>query len=124
MPDSYRAEELGALFEQHPVKKMKGQAKMMVSMIVALGRNRVIGSGNAMPWHIPVDLKYFKARTLGKPLIMGRKTLQSIGGALPGRPNIVVTRDKTFAAEGVTLVESLDQALIEAKAHRGRYRRR
>lgn len=89
---------------------------MRLSIIAALGRNRVIGVNNVMPWHIPADLKYFKARTLGKPVIMGRKTFQSIGKPLPGRPNIVVTRDSRFAAEGVTPVIDIDQALSTAKS--------
>jgi len=84
-------------------------------MIVALGQNRVIGIDNVMPWHIPADLKYFKATTLGKPVVMGRKTLQSIGKPLPGRPNIVVTRDRSFSVEGATVVADLDEALAVAE---------
>ena len=84
-------------------------------MIAALGRKRVIGVDDAMPWHLPADLKFFKSRTLGKPVIMGRKTFQSIGKPLPGRPNIVVTRDGDFAAEGVTLAVDIDQALLVAR---------
>ncbi|WP_138379410.1 type 3 dihydrofolate reductase [Luteithermobacter gelatinilyticus] len=82
-----------------------------VSLIVAMARNRVIGKDNAMPWHIPSDLKYFKEQTLGKPVIMGRKTFQSIGGPLPGRPNIVITRNTAFAPEGVIVAHDLDMAL-------------
>ncbi len=88
---------------------------MKLSMIVALGRNRVIGIDNVMPWHIPADLKYFKATTLGKPVVMGRKTLQSIGKPLPGRPNVVVTRDQSFSVEGATIVADLDEALTVAE---------
>ena len=66
---------------------------MIVSMIAAMANNRIIGKDNQMPWHMPADLKHFKAITLGKPVIMGRKTYESIGKALPGRLNIVVTRD-------------------------------
>ncbi len=84
-------------------------------MIVALGRNRVIGIDNVMPWHIPADLKYFKATTMGKPVVMGRKTLQSIGRPLPGRPNIVVTRDQEFSVEGATIAADLDNALAIAE---------
>jgi len=86
-----------------------------LSMIVALGRNRVIGIDNVMPWHIPTDLKYFKATTMGKPIVMGRKTLQSIGKPLPGRPNIIVTRDRSFSAEGATVVADLEEALAVAE---------
>lgn len=86
-----------------------------ISLIVALGRNRVIGVGNEMPWHIPDDLKYFKAQTVRKPVIMGRRTLQSIGKALPDRPNIVVTRDQSFAADDVDLASNLEDAITTAK---------
>lgn len=85
-------------------------------MIAALGRNRVIGVDNAMPWQIPADLKHFRSRTLGKPVIMGRKTFQSIGKPLPGRPNIIVTGDRSFTAEGVTSVTDIHQALSVAKS--------
>ena len=88
---------------------------MIISMIVAHGRNRVIGVGNVMPWHIPADLKFFKAKTLGRPVVMGRKTFQSIGHPLPGRPNIVITRDGGFSVEGITCVSSLDEAVEVAK---------
>lgn len=84
---------------------------MRVSMIVAMTKDRVIGSGGGLPWRIPGDLTHFKSLTLGKPVIMGRKTHVSIGGALPGRPNIVVTRDPGYASEGVAVVHGLDDAL-------------
>ncbi|OUS12614.1 dihydrofolate reductase [Rhodospirillales bacterium 47_12_T64] len=82
-----------------------------ISMIVAHGKNRAIGKDNVMPWHIPGDLKFFKAQTLGKPVIMGRKTFQSIGRPLPGRLNIVITRDQSYSAEGITVCRSLEEAL-------------
>lgn len=81
-----------------------------------MGSNRVIGRDGGMPWHIPADLRHFRAVTMGKPLIMGRKTFQSIGRPLPGRANIVVTRDRTFSVPGVTLAGSVDEALREAEA--------
>jgi dihydrofolate reductase len=80
-------------------------------MIVAHANNRVIGKNNDMPWHLPADLAYFKKTTLGKPIIMGRKTYQSIGRPLPGRKNIVISRDDNFQAEGVEVVNSVDAAL-------------
>ncbi|MBA6291849.1 type 3 dihydrofolate reductase [Colwellia sp. MB3u-70] len=83
----------------------------ILSMIVAHANNRVIGKNNDMPWHLPADLAYFKKTTLGKPIIMGRKTYQSIGRALPGRKNIVISRDDNFQAEGVEVVNSVDAAL-------------
>ncbi|MBA6326913.1 type 3 dihydrofolate reductase [Colwellia sp. MB02u-6] len=83
----------------------------ILSMIVAHANNRVIGKNNDMPWHLPADLAYFKKTTLGKPIIMGRKTYQSIGRPLPGRKNIVISRDNNFRAEGVEVVNSVDAAL-------------
>lgn len=83
----------------------------ILSMIVAHANNRVIGKNNDMPWHLPADLAYFKKTTLGKPIIMGRKTFQSIGRPLPGRKNIVISRDKNYCAEGVDVVNSVEAAL-------------
>ena len=71
-----------------------------------MARNRVIGRDNSLPWHLPADLQHFKELTLGKPIIMGRKTWDSIGRPLPGRENIVVTRQPGFAAEGVRFASS------------------
>ncbi len=76
----------------------------------------MIGIGNKMPWHLPADLKHFKRVTMGKPVIMGRRTMESIGRALPGRTNIVVTRQPDLAPEGFTVVASLRQALDVARA--------
>ena len=84
---------------------------MIFSAIAAMARNRVIGQDNGLPWRLPGDLKFFKATTLGKPVVMGRKTFQSIGKPLPGRPNIVVTRDPGFKAEGVHIARDIDTAL-------------
>jgi dihydrofolate reductase len=84
---------------------------MILSLIVAVAENGVIGSNNQLPWHIPEDLRYFKQTTLGKPVIMGRKTFQSIGRPLPGRQNIVLSHDPGFVAEGVIGVSSLAAAL-------------
>ncbi|PCI59695.1 MAG: type 3 dihydrofolate reductase [Kordiimonadales bacterium] len=87
---------------------------MNISMIVAMTKNRVIGLDNQMPWHLPADLKYFKATTLGKPIIMGRKTFESIGRPLPGRQNIVITRNTGWAADGVDVADSIDVAIALA----------
>jgi dihydrofolate reductase len=87
---------------------------MRVSLIVAVAENSVIGRDNELPWRIPEDLRYFKRVTMGKPVIMGRKTFASIGRPLPGRPNIVVTRDPGWSAEGVDAVRSVDDALALA----------
>jgi dihydrofolate reductase len=89
----------------------KRRINMKISMIVAMAEDRVIGLDNKMPWHLPGDLKFFKRVTLGKPVIMGRKTYQSIGRPLPGRTNIVLTRDKDLQIEGVTCVQTVEQAL-------------
>jgi dihydrofolate reductase len=88
---------------------------MKISLIVALARNHAIGLNNKMPWHLPEDLKYFKRVTLGKPVIMGRNTFESIGRPLPGRPNIVISRNANYPAQGITLVHSLDAALAVAQ---------
>lgn len=82
-----------------------------LSMIVAHADNRVIGKDNDMPWHLPADLAYFKKTTLGKPVIMGRKTYESIGRPLPGRKNIVISRDENYQANGIETVTSVEQAL-------------
>jgi len=84
---------------------------MRVSLIAALAENRVIGRDNQLPWRISADLKHFKALTMGKPIVMGRKTWESIGRPLPGRENIVVTRDTAYQAEGCQVVHSIKRAL-------------
>jgi dihydrofolate reductase len=88
----------------------------ILSMIVATADNNIIGKDNDMPWYLPADLAYFKKVTLGKPIIMGRKTYESIGRSLPGRRNIVISRDESYVpkgkgAEGVDTVTSVEQAL-------------
>jgi dihydrofolate reductase len=87
----------------------------LITLIVAVADNGVIGRENALPWHLPDDLKRFKRLTMGKPIIMGRKTFESIGKPLPGRRNIVVTRDTNYRREGVEVVHGTTQA-IEAAA--------
>ena len=89
---------------------------MTVTIIAALSRNGVIGRGNRMPWHIAEDLKRFKALTMGHPVLMGRKTFESIGKALPGRDNIVITRSRDFTAAGCRVVHSLEEALAAAQS--------
>lgn len=76
-----------------------------------MANNRVIGKDNQMPWHLPADLGHFKAITLGKPIIMGRKTYESIGRPLPGRKNIVISRDKSYKLEGCETASSLEEAI-------------
>lgn len=84
---------------------------MKISLIAAMTKSRVIGKENAMPWHLPADFAWFKQCTLGKPIIMGRKTYDSIGRALPGRTNIVISRDPELSIADVHVVNSLEAAL-------------
>lgn len=84
---------------------------MKLAMIMAMDRNKLIGKAGGLPWHISADLQYFKRVTMGKPVIMGRKTYESIGRPLPGRLNIVVTRNSAWSAEGVAVASSLQQAI-------------
>ena len=83
----------------------------MISLLAAMGRNHVIGQQNKLPWHLPEDLQYFKTTTRGKPVIMGRKTFQSIGRILPGRENRIVTRQTGFRHEGASVFFSLELAI-------------
>lgn len=84
---------------------------MIISMIAAMADNRIIGKDNQMPWHLPADFAWFKRCTMGKPVVMGRKTYESIGRPLPGRLNIVISRDASLSIEGITTVTSIEQAL-------------
>ena len=84
---------------------------MIISLIVAMDQSGVIGADGALPWRLSGDLRHFKAITMGKPLIMGRKTHESIGRPLPGRHNIVLTRQEGYTAEGCTVVHGLEDAL-------------
>jgi dihydrofolate reductase len=91
------------------------QTSIPLAMIAALAANRVIGLDNQMPWHLPADLKHFKAMTLGKPIIMGRKTWDSLGRPLPGRLNLVVSRQPDLQLEGAETFTSLDDAVRRAE---------
>lgn len=86
-----------------------------LAMIVAMARNRAIGRENTLPWRISGDLQFFKRATLGKPVVMGRKTFESIGRPLPGRQNIVISRNPGWQAQGVAVAASLEQALLLAQ---------
>ncbi len=86
----------------------------LISLIAAVAENRAIGIDNRMPWHLPADLRHFKALTVGKPIIMGRRTWESLPGLLPDRPHIVVTRKPDYRAEGCRVVHSVDAALAAA----------
>ena len=89
---------------------------MKISLIAAVAENGVIGQNNDMPWHLPDDFAFFKRKTSHHPIIMGRKSLEALGKPLPNRTNIVVTRNPDFKAQGVTVVHTLDDAIVEAKA--------
>ena len=83
-----------------------------LSLLVAMAKNRVIGRDNKLPWHLPDDLKHFKFLTMGKTIVMGRKTYESIGKPLPGRVNIIITRQEGYEVPGATVVSSIDDALL------------
>ncbi|PSS50189.1 dihydrofolate reductase [Pseudomonas sp. BBP2017] len=91
------------------------KTSLPLSLIAALAENRVIGIDNSMPWHLPGDFKYFKATTLGKPIIMGRKTWDSLGRPLPGRLNLVVSRQPGLQLDGAEVFASLDEAMVRAE---------
>ncbi|NNK36894.1 MAG: hypothetical protein HKP03_00315, partial [Xanthomonadales bacterium] len=84
------------------------RAGKSVTIIAAMGRNRAIGRDGRMPWHLPGELRHFKQTTMGKPIVMGRKTWESIGRALPGRQNVVVTRNGRYRADGAEVAAGLD----------------
>lgn len=88
---------------------------MKVSMIVAVAENRAIGKNNQLLWHLPTDLKHFKNRTLGHPMLMGRNTYESIGKPLPGRTSIIITRQKDYHPAGCMVTHSIQEAIEEAK---------
>jgi len=90
--------------------------KKSLTLIAAMGKNRAIGLDGRMPWHLPAELQHFKKATMGKAIVMGRKTWQAIGRPLPGRQNIVVSRNPEFHAEGVDLASSLDDAVAMSES--------
>ncbi|MGI9476922.1 MAG: dihydrofolate reductase [Hyphomicrobiaceae bacterium] len=99
-----------------PSEERQTSTRRRIALVVAAARNRVIGRDGRMPWKIPSDLKTFRRLTMGRPVIMGRKTFQSIGRALDGRTNIVVTRDPDFVAADVIVARALNEALALAEA--------
>ena len=88
---------------------------MMISLIVAVAENNVIGKDNKLPWHLPADLKYFKQTSAGHPVIMGRGTFESLGKPLPGRTNIIITRQQHYKADGCIITDSLETAIAFAR---------
>src|SRR3989344_800762 len=87
----------------------------MISLIAAIGKNNELGKGNTLLWHLPADMKFFREKTLGHPVIMGRKTFESLWQPLSNRHNIVITRDKTYLRHGVNVVNSLEEAINSAR---------
>lgn len=98
------------------MKEIEKNLKTPVAMILAVAQNGVIGKGDGLPWRIPAEMKYFMAKTLGKPVIMGRKTFETLKAPLPRRTNIVITRDKTYARDDIVIAHSLEAALHKADA--------
>ena len=96
--------------------KNYGLEQMLISIVVAMSQNNVIGKNNALPWHLPADLQHFKNTTMGKPIIMGRKTFESLGKPLPNRTTIIITRNKNYKQEGCIVVNSLQQAIEASPA--------
>ena len=94
---------------------MPKKDKPVISIIAAIGNNWVVGINNKLPWDLPADMEHFRQKTLGKPVIMGQKTLESIGKPLPGRTNIVLTLDENFHPQGCTVAHSIEEALGAAK---------
>jgi dihydrofolate reductase len=88
----------------------------VIVLVAAVAENGVIGRDNTLPWRIKSDLQYFKSITMGRPVVMGRKTFESIGKPLPGRTNIVITRDKEFSAPGISVAHDIDEALALARS--------
>ncbi|MCP2044602.1 dihydrofolate reductase [Pontibacter sp. HSC-36F09] len=87
----------------------------MIAIVVAIAQNNVIGKDNQLIWHLPADLRHFKQKTMGHPMIMGRKTFESIGKPLPGRTTIIVTRQEDYKAEGCIVVNSVEEAIAKGK---------
>jgi dihydrofolate reductase len=91
-------------------------SEMKISFVVAVADNGIIGKNGSLPWDIPADLKFFKEKTMGHPIVMGRKTFEGIGRVLPGRTNIIVTRNENYKADGAVVVSSLDHAFEVASS--------
>ena len=98
-----------------PASDHEALVQPRICLLAAIAANRVIGRNNALPWHLPADLKRFKALTMGHPVLMGRKTHDSIGKPLPGRRNLVITRNRDYSAPGCEIVHSLDEAIAACR---------
>jgi len=90
-------------------------SRLPIALVVAAADNDVIGRNNSLPWDLPADLAHFRRLTMGKPILMGRRTFESIGRPLPGRSNVVISRDESYAVEGIHRVSNLDEALTLAE---------
>jgi dihydrofolate reductase len=101
---------------KNTTERKAASQKVIISLLVAADEKNIIGKNNQLPWHLPNDLKYFKNQTWGMPILMGRKTFDSIGKPLPGRKSIVITRNREWRHEGVTTVHSVSEAVDKAKS--------
>ncbi len=110
----HEAQALAVLVEVRPLAVLTRGFDQHLTLVAAVGRNGVIGDGEGMPWHLPEDLRHFKRATLGGTVLMGRRTFESIGKALPGRTSIVITRDPDWRADGVEVAHSMAEALLIA----------
>jgi dihydrofolate reductase len=107
---------LGSPLGDRGISPFRGTGGMILSLLVAADEQNIIGKDNQLPWHLPNDLKYFKNLTWGLPIVMGRKTYESIGKPLPGRKNIVITRNHNYSAEGIEVVHTIEDAIDVAKS--------
>jgi dihydrofolate reductase len=103
-------------FIEYP-SPLKNKSEFILSLLVAADENNLIGNDNKLPWHLPSDLRYFKNQTWGMPILMGRKTFESIGKPLPGRKSIVITRNSDWKYEGVDVVHTIEHSIETAKAY-------
>ncbi len=94
---------------------MQKESKCLISIIAAVGNNRVVGIKNKLPWNLPADMEHFRQLTIGKPVIMGQKTFESVGKPLPGRTNIILTLDESFNPPDCLITHSIEEALVAAK---------
>lgn len=89
----------------------------LISLVAAMAKNRIIGKDNKMPWHLPADLKHFKAVTMANPIVMGRKTYESIGRPLPGRQNVIISRNPDYKVDGCDVVNSIETVIEQLSGH-------
>ena len=106
--------QIGWLTHPYTEAPLAAKFALLISLIAAMSDRRVIGVKNRLPWHLPADLKWFRQQTMGKPILMGRLTFESIGRPLPGRTNIIVTRDRDYRVDGALVCHDIEAALAAA----------